>query len=394
MVIYKNYYYRLSSHTYKVERLYIQENILSDDKSLFGTSYSNTSCWGISTIYGDTYYWTEEHDPLVKSNSSCLFSLDIYMDQGYIYYTRSFKKIFEIISNIFPVLNILSVIFRNFTFLIKHSLAKKSIIELLFEKSQVSSHKNKIIYNHYNNNNQYIIHHNNNNCNKRSFPNSLDIDKKSKVEESLKISKESSEIVYKFNNYNNDNNIIKTLGNKNTTHKSSNMKKSSPNLRKFINKKNESYLELYNNSINILRINKNSIRSREENANSSHLGSDFRAYSFARNKKMKLFPVFYYFMDIFIDKLSKPKRFCCLDKRYLIVYNFIRRMFDISSYIYLIKYFHINKNAIQRELKNFNILDINKKVNINDNNMMENLKQKVFRNDYENKEIVLKTLIS
>ena len=57
VVIYKNYYYRLSSHTYKLERLYIQENILSDDKSLFLTSPKNTSYWGISTIYGDTYFW-------------------------------------------------------------------------------------------------------------------------------------------------------------------------------------------------------------------------------------------------------------------------------------------------------------------------------------------------
>ena len=141
MVIYKNYYYRLSSHTYKLERLYIQENVLSDDKSLFSTSYINTSCWGISSIYGDTYFWTETQDPLVKSNSSCLFSLDIYMDQGHIYYTRSFKKIFDIFSNIFPVLNILLIAFEKITIIIKFAFAKKSIVELLFENTKLIKKK-------------------------------------------------------------------------------------------------------------------------------------------------------------------------------------------------------------------------------------------------------------
>ena len=400
MVIYKNYYYRLSSHTYKVERLYVQENILSDDKSLFSTSYSNTSCWGISTIYGDTYYWTEEHDPLVKSNSSCLFSLDIYMDQGHIYYTRSFKKIFEIISNVFPVLNILLIFFRNLTILIKRVFAKKSIIELLFEKSRIIKYKNKILYphenNNHNNNNHINKNYKTNNEKKSSFFNSLEANKKSKVEESIKISKESSEMIYKFSNYND---IIKQLKNKNNTqnnrtYNTANMKKSSPNLGKFINNKNDSYIELYNNSLNIVKVNNNSIKSKEKSINSSHNDSEYKIYNFLRSEKMKLFPVFYYFMDIFIDKLSKPKRFCCLDKRYLIVYNFMGRILDISSYILMNKYFNIYKNVIQRDMKNLNIPDITKKININDNEMMENIKQKIFRNDYENYEIFSKTLIS
>ena len=56
-VIYRSYFYRLSSKTNKVERLYLQEHILSDDRSLITKKYKNSSCWGMSTFYGDDYFF-------------------------------------------------------------------------------------------------------------------------------------------------------------------------------------------------------------------------------------------------------------------------------------------------------------------------------------------------
>ena len=43
-IIYKNYYYRLSSYSYKIEKLYLREHILSDDKHMIRTYYKNSSC--------------------------------------------------------------------------------------------------------------------------------------------------------------------------------------------------------------------------------------------------------------------------------------------------------------------------------------------------------------
>jgi hypothetical protein len=132
-VIYRSYYYRLSRYTNKVERIYIQENILSDDKSIFGSNSYNSSYWGVDNIlYGDTYFMSYEIDPLVKNSSSRLYSLLIYMDQGYIYYTRNYKKIFPIFSDIFPLLNFLYLIFKRITTRIKMSYAKKYATEFLF----------------------------------------------------------------------------------------------------------------------------------------------------------------------------------------------------------------------------------------------------------------------
>ena len=350
VVIYKNYYYRLSSYTYKLERLYIQENILSDDKSLFSTTYTNTSCWGISTVYGDTYFWQETHDPLVKSNSSCLFSLDIYMDTGRIHYTRSYKKMFEIVSDIFPVLNILIICFEKITIFIKFAFAKKSVIELIFEKNKDNRRK------------------------KRMFIKNI------KVNDSFKFSKDKLDL---SNNLNKLNEINKLNQNLNNINKNNSIHKS----------------DILVNSGNITKACKNSNKSLEKSGlsmNSFYSNKDIKMYknqySIGPKKKQKLFPMFYFFMDIIMDKLERPKTFCCVNKKYLIAYNFVGRIFNISSYILLFKYFNLHKNFILKELKNNNI-NINKKINLNDNEVMETIEQNIFSKNFENNEFFLDTLM-
>ena len=111
-------------------------------------------------------------------------------------------------------------------------------------------------------------------------------------------------------------------------------------------------------------------------------------------KKRKLFPLFYYFMDAFINKLHRPQNFCCLDKKYLIVYNFMDRIFNISSYILLYKNFNIYKTIFSKELKDFNFQKFEQKFNINNDELMNNIEQKIFSNDNkENNEIFSKTII-
>ena len=49
-IIYKNFYYRLSTYSHKLEKIFIREYILSDDKNLIKTEYKNTSIWGTSLL--------------------------------------------------------------------------------------------------------------------------------------------------------------------------------------------------------------------------------------------------------------------------------------------------------------------------------------------------------
>ena len=384
-VIYKNYYYRLSSYTYKLERLYIQENILNDDTSLITTKSKNNSCWGVSTFYGDTYFWQEEQDPLVKSNSSVLFSLDIYMDQGHIYYTRSYKKIFVIISNVFPIVNFLLIIFYRLTVWVKSAFAKQSIVEMIFENSKIFKNKKKFYLNIENNTN------NNNNMKQR---NTIYINKRTKFEDNLKINKDKM-IPKKINSINNMH--IRDNCSANKEPNKSIMKKTVDH-----NYKDDSHLELFN-AFNIKKL----IKSKERNGNNKYL-SDIDEKSnnvnkdnkdnsneeyIPKKKKKSLFPLFYFFMDIFLDKLDKPRSFCCLDKKYLIVYNFMGVLFDISSYVSLFKYFNIYKTVFSEELKSLNINRFVKKININNREMMATLENKVLSIDSENNGIFSKTII-
>ena len=384
-VIYKNYYYRLSSYTYKLERLYIQENILNDDTSLITTKSKNNSCWGVSTFYGDTYFWQEEQDPLVKSNSSVLLSLDIYMDQGYIYYTRSYKKIFDIISNVFPIVNFLLIIFYKLTVWVKSAFAKQSIVEMIFENSKIFKNKKKFYLNIENNTN------NNNNMKQR---NTIYINKRTKFEDNLKINKDKM-IPKKINSINNMH--IRDNCSANKEPNKSIMKKTVDH-----NYKDDSHLELFN-AFNIKKL----IKSKERNGNNKYLSNideksnnvnkDNKDNSneeyIPKKEKKSLFPLFYFFMDIFLDKLDKPRSFCCLDKKYLIVYNFMGVLFDISSYVLLFKYFNIYKTVFSEELKSLNINRFVKKININNREMMATLENKVLSIDSENNGLFSKTII-
>ena len=86
-IIYKNYYYRLSTYSYKIEKLYIKENILSDDKNLVKSHYKNSSFWGMNLIYSDDYFLPSEFDPICNNtNTSRIFALNIYMADGLVIY--------------------------------------------------------------------------------------------------------------------------------------------------------------------------------------------------------------------------------------------------------------------------------------------------------------------
>ena len=55
MTIYRNYFYRLSLFSNKLEKIYFKEHIFSDDRNILISNYKNSSCWGTSSLYGDDY---------------------------------------------------------------------------------------------------------------------------------------------------------------------------------------------------------------------------------------------------------------------------------------------------------------------------------------------------
>ena len=387
-VIYRSYYYRLSSYANKVERIYVQENILSDDKSLINSKSKNSSYWGvINNIYGDSYFMPEGIDPLVKSTSSRLYSLVIYMDQGYIYYTRSYKKVFSILSDIFPILNFLLLVFKRFTRTVKLTFAKKSTAELLFENAQftgIGSPKRLFFRN--------------------------DFIKKERVNDVNTI------IIKKNNNSRDINNILNN--NNNFLHFSGDDLKSELEINNSRNKdtaeKRPSYIELNNNDnsqskSNIKNINLLGILNKSQLKKSSDHKLSGKIHNFSlelkediskkfkvlkQKKKSYLFPLYYFFMDIFIDKLINPKNLCCIDRRYLTVYNFMGQVFDISSHIHLFKHYNVIKNLFLSEFnggKDLHQINMDNKMNINDETLMADINKEL--EGEENCNLFNKTLL-
>lgn len=117
---------------------FFKKNILSDDRSLFKNKPNNISFWGIDSIYGDAYI-SEIYSNNNKNPSSKIFTLSIYMDKGLVYFTRYYKKLPVILSNVFRILYLIFFLFKEATEFIKFCYIRKSLFELLFEKIPVDN---------------------------------------------------------------------------------------------------------------------------------------------------------------------------------------------------------------------------------------------------------------
>ena len=144
LVIYKNHFYNFSSILDKEEKIFIQEYVLNDDKGLVFNDDINTSFYGYISSDFDIIY--SNGDLLKEKHSSKLYSLSIFLDTGRILYTRRYNKIYTIVSNVFPIFNMIFFIFDYFTYMIKTIMTEKYLSELFFQRIKEDKHINyKII---------------------------------------------------------------------------------------------------------------------------------------------------------------------------------------------------------------------------------------------------------
>ena len=354
-IIYKNYYYRLTTYSYKVQKLYLLENILSDDKNLIKTSYKNSSYWGMSSLYSDDYYIPNNFDHISNnSNTSRIYALNIYMDDGFVYYTRTFKKILLIISNVFPLFRIVLYILKKFTQHIKMSFIKRKLAGLIFEN-------NKII------------------PKKLSFKKIEDLNKNSKARNNklILISNKSEYDLIKDKIINNNDTI----------------KLNDLNFIKNRNKKEKKEKKENNNIISNIFNSKLNNSLNDENNNikfkmNSNNNSSFVYYNFKRkellkinkaNKKEKyIFPYYYFCFDLVFDNLVNPRKFLCIPKTYFIVYNFMCNIYDISTHLIFFRQLNLLNNIViekRFEEKEKGIYDFKSfhPINISDNKIMEKI---------------------
>ena len=381
-VIYRSYFYRLATHSNKVERIYISQHILSDDRSILNSQAKNSSCWGMSSLYGDDYYMEYNIDPLVKSTSSRLYSLDIYMDQGMIYYKRSYKKLFLIISDFFPILKFILLVLKKLSQHIKMSSAKRRLACLLFENVNINNERRISKLNERPNNNdlsqignKLIIETNQNNSKKELKNNKIN-----KNEEIFNIEhqNEHNEFFTNVNKHRSKTKNINILVQNNSV-----LEKKNSDIGIARNNISNNISNLSLNNENIIQIlNKQGITKLSSNNNSFFMFKDSKIRDSKTRKinkifeNKKLFPYFYFFLDFFFDKFERPKKFLCVSRRYFTVYNFMGQLYDISTHIMLLKQFNIINNLVLENVNRANSIcpfESNSKININDKYLLEQL---------------------
>ena len=78
--------------------------------------------------------------------------------------------------------------------------------------------------------------------------------------------------------------------------------------------------------------------------------------------------------SIFKNNIDASKKSFFFTRKFIVVYNFICQLFDISSYLILQREFQTMKNTVMKE-KERNIIEKPQKINVNENSFNINMRQ-------------------
>ena len=352
---YINYFYHLSRFSNKIERLHLQKHILNDDQGFFLTSIKSYSYWGIFSLNGDSYSIGNKRDLMNEGSTSRFYSFNIYIKNEIVYYNRSYKKFFLIIANGLPIVNIIINIFECFIKSIKISSGNRKLTELLFENLKerktffkLKNKESKKKLDDLNINNSTLKGNNTNYQSDNSIfqlknQNNINLLENKVAQNFEKFSIDKVKIKSKFRS---DNKLI--IFNKDSNKDNT---KVNPNFME-----NDTSLNLPFSDL----ISKNENKDLKD-LDRQLLKTIFRTHYI----KKSLFPFKYYLCSIFIKNFDPKKNYCFLSKKFIVVYDFICQLYDISSYLILQREFQIMKNSVL-EKEQRNILEKSQKVNVSD----------------------------
>ena len=203
------------------------------------------------------------------------------------------------------------------------------------------------------------------------------------------------------NSRNNNFNIINKSEIESIKDKSINNKDFYIGLKDIDLKKNKGIITIKNKNINNQNNKPISSLNKKVNENEKQFSDNFDlvkpytnnkiTHANKNNKSKYIFPLYYYFLDMIFDNLINPTKFFCISKKYFIIYNYMCKVYDISTYILLIKHFHIVNNMFNEYAfadKNYYPSKIIKKININDSKLIEKMnkdlkeKKSIFYSNY------------
>ena len=405
IVKYTSYFYHFSRYSNKIDRLFLQKNMLFDDNGWFKKNTIISSFWGSSSLSGDSYTTGEKKDLINEGSTSRLYSFNIYLNPDIVYYTRTYKKMFIIIADRLPIVNIVCIFFSFIAKIFKISSGNKKLTELLFEnlnekpskliklnsklynepfnvlKPRTKIRKNYSFKKNLSNTNipqfkEGDVTPTSNNANKNFFGNTtnnpndvsssyihlspIHTNSKKFNVPLMKGRKSSIEnripkirIFKKTKNYkNNFSNIVANNSFNNNFHlnyspigvnnNNININIHNNNLRTIDNDKNYDSPKHQSGKINI----KKRLLYEDKKKTNNYSLNMTKKETKKHYTKNKLFPYKYYLFSIFIKNFDANKESKFFPKKFINVYNFLCQIFDIASYLNLQKEFQIIKSVL------------------------------------------------
>ena len=411
---YTNYFYHLSRFSNKIDRIYLQEHILKDDQGWIIKEENIYKYWGYLSLSGDSYATGDQRDLMNEGSTSRLYSFNIYLKSDIVYYNRSYKKIFLILADGLPIVNIIFVIFKLIAKVFKISSGNKKLTELLFENLQenklkkISTEKydkffkmskkkissDRKINKKIDNNNSYNkINVTNNIISTNNIINDASSVQISSQYEKGKFYFNINKKKFSFNkkkkrlSLNNNNKIVlnKTLksnyninyGNVGVNNNNINININNSNTGNYqnYNKNNENSSILQSSKANANKKFNSEEHNNNNNSNNNNSNSIFKTKEKSIYIKKKLFPYKYYLCSIFIKNINLTKKTSMFfTKKFVVVYNFICQLFDISSYLILQREFQILKSTLMIG-KYKSVLENRQKINVNDLSFNTDMKE-------------------
>ena len=369
LILYKTHYYIFNKFSNRLERMYLQEHVFEDDKNWLFNRPINISYWGINEINGESYIIGEK-DVLRFASTSKLYTLNIYFELGIVYYTRKYKKLYEILGEIFPIISAVCSFFSYFSKKLTEIKISKALNEYIIGTEAYKTNKSLII--------KYS-------SKKLNIYNDIPLEKKNfktnKIKPNYTLNKKlklSNELYRDFSLDNNSMSLFNSII-ENKKDKSNNDKNLDDSSKIFCNQNN-------------INININSYKRKNIKKNK---GSTINKVK--KNKielKQEKYPLYYYFCGYLYNKINIPKNkknFLCISQKFYKSFSSFKHIIDISSYLSLHGEHESIKIFLKEKLnaKEIDFLKIGEKNNnrnnlnltdINNNNLLLNQHYPHFKN--------------
>ena len=336
LIIYKTLYYIVNKFSSKLDRMYLQEYIFEDKRGWVFNNAVNHSYWGVNTINGESYILGEK-DIMRFGSTSRLYTINFYFDLGIVFYTRKYKKLYEILGEVFPIISGVSSIFSFISRIINEIQSTKKLNEFITGIDKLKSNK-------------------------------LRNEIKHKIKSAKKLKRYESIV---SNNNNRKKNYVININKSNNVNKDEISNKLYPHSNSL---NDSSKITCFSNNVNF---NHSKVIKKFNNNPKINEKMNFNIYKYNVFKAAKQtkpnYPISFYFFGFIMNKIDIHKaNFRCITKQFNKSFSFYRHLIDITSYITLHQQFELFKKIItdNYKLRETEILKTEQKIEYRNNQFL------------------------